>query len=208
MKTNTSDEARLLKAWKGGDDKAFDEIYHQYHPRLYGFTLRMVKSREVAEELVQDVFMKVWNNRQQTDEDRCFQSYVYTLTKHHLFNHLRKQQPRTVRLQETLLSPMNAHNETEQGLINADYEAFYQRALATLPPQKRQIFELNRHHGMSYQEIARTMRIYDKTIEFHMRGCLKMFRQYLRTHADVRLVAGRNLVKASRPRELTFTTDV
>lgn len=184
-----SADSALISDWQKGDEKAFDKLYYRYYPRLYGLVSKIIKSQasieEVAEEIVHDVFMKVWKNRDKIDPKQSFQSYIFTITKNEICRYLRKQTSSPITSGSTVKESLTANNQTEQDLHFTDYIQFYHYLLNALPARKRQIFLLNRQEELSYREIAAQLKLSVKTVEFHMNDCLKWLRHNLRLHTDI-----------------------
>lgn len=185
--STTFSDNLLIVSLKNGDERAFETIYQQYFPKLFIFSLKICKSKEMAEEIVHDVFIKVWDNREHIDPNLNFKSYLYKITKNHLLNFLRKRQPQHTCISEKGLKIQSSDYQTEQEIIFADYLSFYNAALSRLSLHKKQIFLLNRQHGLSYKEIASELRLSEKTIEFHMKDCLKVLKTCFRLHTDILL---------------------
>lgn len=178
-------ETLLVEALKNGDERAFDGLYEKYFPKLFQFLRKISRSVETAEDLAHEVFLKVWINRQQLDAGQNFSSYLFTIARHQLLNYVRNQQTGHNYIKTEKPYWPATHNQTEETVINADYQTFYEKALTSLPQQKKTIFLLNRQDGKSYREIARELRLSEKTVEFHMSDSLKMLRKYFRLHTDV-----------------------
>ena len=149
---------------------------------LVRFALRWMREAEAAEELVQDVFVKVWEKRSELALDESLKSYLFTAVRNRAFNYLRDQ----ARKGQTDSIDENIDLEAPKGdpLEFADLQAIIQQGLDSLPPRCRAIFLLSREAEMSYKEIAAEMEVSIKTVEGQMSIALRKLRAFL-TERDV-----------------------
>jgi RNA polymerase sigma-70 factor (family 1) len=167
------------------DQEAFRAVYERYGKRLYLTVLRLVKTEEVAEELVQDVFVKVWENRRNLNPTLSFKAYLFKIAENHVLDSFRKA-AREKNLKEQLLMQAHySHNRTEESLLYQEYEWLANQAIDLLPPQRKRIFELCRLEGHSYDQISEGMRISKSTVSDHMVKAIKFIRKYLHIHGDI-----------------------
>ncbi len=170
----------LIDKVKEGDSKAFEELYYIYSERLYYFSLRYLKNREDAEGLVQEIFIKVWENRNGLKQGLSFNAYLFTIAKNTIFNQHRKKVNENA-YKEYLRNYLDQHhNKTENDIILADMKKRIDKSIESLPPQRKLIFQLSRNEGLSYKEIAAQLNISEKTVEAHMRLALKTLRAAVR----------------------------
>lgn len=167
-----------VNSWKSGSTESFNCIYRLYYRRLEAFLYGIVGSRTESEELVQDVFLKLWNNREKIDISRSVDAYIFTIARHHAFNHLRARHSHVMIDEDVNLV---ASTETDQGLLVKELEASIQAALLELPHQRQRVFRLSRVEGLPNSEIARRLSISVKTVENHITLALKSLRQTLPT---------------------------
>lgn len=190
-----SEEKRLVALLQGdGNTKgamdAFSQLYERYHGMLYHSALKFVKSDELAQEVVQEVFIKLWETRSNLKADLSLSAYLYTMTRNRVFNML-KRAARESRVREHIrLHAEAASNTTENNLLFSEYQAAVKKAIAGLPPQRQRIFIMCREEGKSYEEVAGAFGISKSTVRDHMVKALKSVRQqlYLRTGISASLV--------------------
>jgi RNA polymerase sigma-70 factor (ECF subfamily) len=171
--------------WLQGNEKAFDELYYRYYPRLFRLCLKITKSATTSEEITHDVFMKIWKNKSKTDPERSFQAYVFVIAKNEICRHARRKARQPASSVLSANGSVLNDDRTEQDLFFTDYMRLYKSLLDALPSKKKQIFILHRHEKLSYREIADKMQLSVKTVEFHMHDCLQWFRKGLRLHTDL-----------------------
>jgi RNA polymerase sigma-70 factor (ECF subfamily) len=163
----------LLSRVTTGDSNAFGQIFHQYSGKVYVFALKLTRSETMAEEIVQEIFMKIWLQRQSLLSIDYFPSYLYTLTKNHTFNVLKR-----LALEENAKAALGkelseTHHGTEEAVIYHDYENLLGQVLDRLPPQQRLIYSLCHQKGLKYEEVAARLKISRLTVKTHMQQALR-----------------------------------
>lgn len=163
-----------------GDAEAFTRLVAMYWERVFAHAMTYVQSYPVAEELTQDVFMKLWHNRDKLPAIESFLDYLFILSRNLLVSALRKKiaEPLPVEAMdavEELLAP-------DRQMETKELYALILKGAETLPPQQQQVFKLGRIEGLSYDEIADKMQITKRTVRFHMVQALNTLRVYLKQH--------------------------
>lgn len=164
---------------KEGDATAFQELFYAYKDALFGYACKLCRSPEMAEEAVQEVFMKVWINRQQLDPSLSIKAYLHTAVRHCVFNILKK-----AALDEALRQSIFHHqpvavNTTEDAVHAADLQRAKSRVLDMLPPQRKLIFCLSRMEGLSHEEIALRLGISKNTVKDQIVKASRFLRQQI-----------------------------
>lgn len=181
--TNTyrdDNEKELLAQIASGDTKAFALLFEQYQSKVFSHALTFVKSVEEAEELTTDIFMKVWEHRQQLSSVQSFKSYLFILGRNHLISAIRKKIMVTVEvpqehLMENILLPDKQYDVKEMHNI-------IMQGIEKLSAQQKKVFTMSRLEGLSYEEIAEALAISKRTVKFHMILALNFLREYARYH--------------------------
>ncbi|WP_181305449.1 RNA polymerase sigma-70 factor [Rufibacter sp. XAAS-G3-1] len=162
------------------DEKLFMEtLFKQYYALLCRTAVRFTKDTEAAEDLVQEVFCKIWQNREVLEVNTSYKAYLIRSVTNQALNYLEKQK-RLVLAEDT--SPFEASlsaNTTMELLAGTEMESRIQQALNDLPPQCRLIFEMSRFEELTYKEIAETLQLSPKTVENQMGKALRMLRERL-----------------------------
>lgn len=172
-------EQEILREIASGNEKAFRQLFGRYWDNIYGIAFALTKSSGLAEEMVQDVFVKIWLKRMQLTTVICFEAYLYTIARNHIFNTLRKK-VREVPFTEELIQYLSAHaHSPEQQLLLKESEMLISKAVAQLPPRQYLIYQLSRQQGLSQEEIARRLKISVNTVKSHMNKALHAIRSYL-----------------------------
>lgn len=172
------EEKLLLKKVSGGNEKAFRTLYDAYVDRLSAFTFRLCKSRTITEEIVQDIFVKLWVNRTDLINIDVPEAYFFSMARNKTIDHLRKVAKETG-LISLLTEELNTCNNIEEKLNAKELERLIEQALAPLSPQKKMIFHLSRKEGLSHDEIAETMQLSKSTVKNHLSETLKHVREHI-----------------------------
>lgn len=183
-------EQELLKRLAAGDQAAFTAIYLQYHGGIYTYLLKFTKNPLLTEDLVHDVFLKIWEVREQLDIKSSFAAYLYRLARNAALTQLNRLTLfDAVRDEVMHRMSLGIH---EQSVLNAveqkQYEELLQRAIDNLPPQRREAFILCRQQGKSYEEAAALMNISRNTFKQHLSLAVKSIRDYLLEHGNISLL--------------------
>ncbi len=176
------DEKKLLTQLKVGEETAFDLLYHRYSNRIYGKLLRLTKSAEVSEELLQDLFMKVWERRERIDPALPFKSYLFRIAEHLVCDYYRHA-AKDRRVYDHLLQVGMSHErpfdeEHEHQLYQQNLDRL-QEAVGQLPQKCREVYTLCKIEGKSYREVASQLDMSTATISNHMTKANKLIRSYL-----------------------------
>jgi RNA polymerase sigma-70 factor (ECF subfamily) len=173
-----SDEG-LLKLLKHQELGAFEEIYTRYWKKLYSVAYRRVQSREVSEELVQDIFTALWINRH-TVKIEILSAYLHSAVKYKVINHLEREMSRRVYAQTQLNSLVPLENTTEDAVYLNELSLALEKEIQKLPPKRQQIFKLSRQEHLSIKQVASHLGISEKTAENQLGKALKVLKVSLK----------------------------
>lgn len=161
------------------------ELYGKYHAALYRHALKFVKSPALAEDVVQDTFLKVWESRQSLNADLSFVGYINTVSRNQVLNTLKRASHETALKKSITYAANKSCNGTEDAFLDAEYEKMVSHAIEQLPPQRRLVFRMCRLEGKTYDEVAGNLGISKNTVKEHMVSALKSLREYFSVHADI-----------------------
>jgi len=183
------EEAALIRLAALGDQAAYGRLYSYYYPHLYTSLSFMAGSPEDAQEIIHEVFLKMWKTKESLALVRSFEDYAYTIAKNLLFNHLKRKKIGQ-RVIESLSDPSvkNTGPSPDQEYI---YKQYYQAAVTAirqLSGQKRRIFLLRTQEGMALEDIAREMGISVSTVKKHLYAALQWVKDALRQQMGELLV--------------------
>ena len=160
--------------------KAFNKIFDRYGKRLYHFSLGYLKSSANAEEIVQDVFLKIWSNREELSVQKSFESYLFTIAKNGILNTIRKSNSEQTYLNYAKLHP-GKNILVDEELDFKELEKSYKQSIEMLSPRRKEIYLLSREQSLSNAEIAEKMNISIKTVENQMTSAISEIRKNLRS---------------------------
>ncbi|GBU08283.1 DNA-directed RNA polymerase sigma-70 factor [Bacteroidales bacterium] len=178
-------EKKLLDNLISGDKAAFCELYASYKQGLIYFAMKFLKSRDFAEDIFQDAFTSVWQNRRFIDPNAPFAPYIYTIVKNRTLNLLGSIEKEEKLKAAIIKKSINVGNYTEDQTTHADLNLIIDRALRNLTQQQSLVFNLSRKEMMSHQEIAAKLNISVNTVQKHISASLKLIRRHLSKHADI-----------------------
>lgn len=183
--TATFDEAELLRQLALGNELAFVQIIDRHEQKVFSVAYKFLKSREYAKEIVQEVFLRVWNKRDAFSEAKNLEALIYTTTKNLTLNFLEKiANERMAQYKFTLLRD-NVSRTTEYALQDHEYEALLQRSLELLPPQQLLVYQLAKVEGLSYEETAERLNITTNTVKYHIKHIHRFLREKLELNTSM-----------------------
>lgn len=185
----TDNEKYIIEKLKEGDEIAFKVIFNKYYSRLYYFILEFISFNDIAENIVQDTFLTLWNKRNELREDSNLNAYLFTVAKNNCLYKLRDQRYR----QKLFVANSLDQNELEMNievLYTLDTSAYtfeeikliIERTLEELPPQCKRVFILSRFDERKNKEIAEELDISVKVVEKHISKGLKRFKESLKDY--------------------------
>lgn len=158
------DEKTLFKLVAAGDQAAFSELFYEWHPFLASHIFRIIESKPVTEEIVQDVFLKIWETREKLSGILNFRGYLLTISKNMAINALQKK-AREFRILEKYAKESSVVEEIDP---DAAYYSLIDEAIDYLSPRQKEIYLLHRHRRMTYQEIADHLGIGKESVKTHL----------------------------------------
>lgn len=186
--SNVMDDHNLhtIDAIIKGNERAFELVFRNYYNKLFNYARHYVIDREIAHEMVQETFMKLWENRSGLDPDSNLTSLLYRITRNNSLNYLKhlciqKKYAESVRknLIAYQLNYEALKDETSEQIIYSELQDKVNKAIEQLPPKCREIFVLSRSREFKYKEIANQLNISLKTVENQIAEALRRIRVYL-----------------------------
>lgn len=174
----------LLLKVSEGDQNAFAHLFKTYSNQLSHFILRLTESEQLTQEIVQDVFLKIWVNRSTLPAIACFDAYLFTVARNHAFNCLKQIAREKNRKREWVNNILNlAVNNNEENAI-ADHGKLIDEAIELLPPRQKNVYLMSRKEGLRQEEIARQLNISLETVKKHMVLALRFLKNHLRSNSS------------------------
>jgi len=174
-----SDNLLTIRIREGSND-AFKLLYYRYSKKLYYFSLRFLCSNVEAEELVQYVFISVWEHRESLNANLSVKNYIYRSAVNYIYNYLKKKAIRTRFLESEFERNEVTSNSTYEQIFFHDLEQSIIEVVNNLPPQQQQIFSLSRFEGLSHEEIAAKLNLSVRSVENQIYRALKVVKDKLK----------------------------
>jgi RNA polymerase sigma-70 factor (ECF subfamily) len=179
MKSEEQQDKLLLCKLKKGDEKAFREIYVAYHQQLYHSAERYLRSRELAEDAVQDVFVILWDNRKILKRSGSLRGFLFTALKNHVFNMMAHHKMKMQKEIELIYERKINQKETANVIILSEYRQLYQSAVKELPEKRREIFDLRINDGLTNSEIAEFLGLSIHTVKSQYYKATQYIKEYV-----------------------------
>jgi RNA polymerase sigma-70 factor (family 1) len=172
-------EKELFVSVAQGDKSAFSKLFDYYEPRIYPFVLKITRSEGLTEEIVQELFIKLWTIREQLAQVEHPRSYIFRMATNRTYNYLKSQSRRTVAEAKGMSKFIVEENATEDLIDFKETEAIINKAVELLPDQQKKVYILSRKQGFNTEEIAEQMNLSPKTVKNHLTEALRFLKQHL-----------------------------
>jgi RNA polymerase sigma-70 factor (family 1) len=163
-----------------GDEASFERFFVSYRVRVYALAYKWTKSAYYAEEITQDVFISIWNGRGNLAAVKDPDTYFYTIIYNKINRHFKKEANRERILRLSVQDDVSSSNETEETIYINEGQRFIHKAITQLSPQKQLIYQLSRHEGKNYDEIAEALQLSRHTVKSHLFKAVKFVKDYMK----------------------------
>ena len=162
-----------------GDAQSFRQLYELYVKKIYHFIYNYVKEKSEAEDIVQNVFIKIWEKRNVIDKEKSFEGFVFTIAYRAIIDRFRQNASKPYFNKREILDFQAPSSVYSDDLLNQhEIESLYNKSLQILPPKRKEIFLLSRHNGLTNKQIAEKLGISVKTVENQMTAALSSLKAY------------------------------
>lgn len=168
-------EKDLVKDLKSGKIKAFDSLYYKYHKKLFAYILSIIKNWHDSEDLMQKIFITIWDKRENIDPEKSFNNYIFRIARNEIFD-LIKKKALTEYCYDYVLSNIP---QKEEELDSKKIIEIMCSLIEKIPERRRQIFLMNRDMGLTYKQIAQQLGISENTVDTQIRNSLNYLRKEL-----------------------------
>lgn len=177
--TNKFDLNKILKELAKDDCMALESLFNYYYPRLYNFSRSFLKLEEGIDDILQEVFIKIWEHRKEIKSPDTFNSFIFTISRNLLLNELRRRLN-----DDKIRNKLYAKSVCEEYLLSEKVELNelkekIDQLIQELPERQQNIFVLSRVEGLSNREIAKKLNISEKTVEYHITQSIKILKKSL-----------------------------
>ena len=178
---NENDLKVLIEKVKGGDRESFNQLFRRYYSPLVRFCIRFVADADQAAEIVQDLFVKLWTNREKLTVNTSFESYMLRSVRNAAITYINKERAHAETNERIYVDESDA-NDPSETLQSNNLESSYREVLAHMPEKRREVFLASRFDGLKYAEIAEKLGMSQKTVEAHMSAAIKQLREGLKAY--------------------------
>lgn len=172
-------EEILILLLKDDNTSAFEEIYNRYNRKVYAFAFKMLNSEDEANEIVQNVFVRIWEIRKNIDVKKSFNSYLFKISKNIILNQWRKNSNHQIYLNH-VISGTNLYYLEESSIEYSELLSIMEELISRLPEKRKTIFLMSRNEGYSYKVIAEKLKISLNTVETQISRSLEFLRKELK----------------------------
>ena len=177
-------EFEMLSKVREGSEEAFEALFDSYKDKIYAFSYKILKSKDLADDMVVEVFTKIWEKRASIEPGLAFQSYLFRITKNHIINFLNKASLDT-KIQDQLITSVNYYRSTtEEEVIYNEYLSIAKQAIRQMPKQRRRVFQLKSEQGLTYDQIASKLGISKNTVKSHLLAATAYLRSVVNMDPD------------------------
>jgi RNA polymerase sigma-70 factor (ECF subfamily) len=181
------DEKILLCRISTGDERAFKLVFEHYYKKVYRFALKVVKNPATGEDILHDVFIKIWQHADLRNIENL-EHYLMVATRNQALKVLRKQQLEIRVNNEMVKSWDETHNETEESIFLHESENLLEQAIKLLPPRQQAVYKLCHQEGLKYHEVAKLLSLSPLTVKTHMQYALRFLRSFLIKNGNVNVL--------------------
>ena len=168
-----------------GDRKAFTQLYKDHLNNVFNYIFLFTKSKEETEELIQDVFVKIWENREKLPDVQLFKSYLFKMAKNKLIDQVRHEQIKYRVFAEVKRTKVAFEDITADQSAYKEYYLIVQQAIEKLPTRRKFIFKLSTENGLSHDEIAARLNISKSAVKKQLYNASDFVRNYLAKHGEL-----------------------
>lgn len=180
-----SEEKALVGSLKGGDKNAFTIIFEKYHKQLYYIALSYLKDPSMAQDVVQDMFIKLWAYRVNLKEELSLKSFLITSLRNLLLNNIRNNNTRILKHIQLMQWSEVSRNDVDDKIAFGDYEKIIEKGMCKLSPAKQHIFRLRTQEGLNNKEISKQLGLSINTVKFQFSKASRFMRDYLKENAGI-----------------------
>lgn len=172
------EEINCIKAFAQGDTRAFELLFLHYQPKLVAFIDGFIKDNEEARDMSQDIFLRLWERREECSEIKSFKAFLFKTAKFAIYNYYDHQLVNSKFVEQMLYTPEETLS-ADENLFAKELQELINLTVKNMPEQRRRVFEMSRNEGISNEEIARQLGISKRTVENHITTALATLRRII-----------------------------
>jgi len=182
------DTEKIIRRLKDDDKSAVDELFGYYYPRLYHFSKSILKIEDGIDDILQEVFVKIWLNRYKIGNPDTFNAWIFTITKNEVLNLIRINLKDRSFKDELFLLSVAEEYQTQNFIEFEEIKVGIDKIVTSLPEKRQQVFILSRTEGFSNKEIAQQLNISEKTVEDHITHAIKYIKSSMKEMGIISLL--------------------
>jgi RNA polymerase sigma-70 factor, ECF subfamily len=172
---------KVLQDMSGGNKLALEQLFDHFYPRLYNFSRAFLKLEDGIDDILQEVFIRIWQNRNNINNAATFNSYIFTITKNILLNELRSRL-NDQKFKDRLFKKSVAEEyHLSERLEFDEMKHFVEQAIVDLPSRHQEVFRLSRSEGLSHRDIAEKLAMSEKNVEYHIHQSILFIKKRLKS---------------------------
>lgn len=171
-----------------GNEKAYTRLYDLFSKPLYRNIIRLVKEEDVAQEILQDLFLKIWESRENIIPEKSFKSFLFKVAENLVYAHFRKLAKDSRLIVKLIRSSIEFESSAEDAMISKENHALLKKAIENLSPQRKQIYTLCKLEGKSYEEVSSELGISTSTVRDHIVKANKAVKTYFYLNQDIAVI--------------------
>lgn len=170
----------ILIKYNDLEEQLFSELFREYEQRLFVFVVRTLRSEELARDIVQEVFLKLWSIKARIADIENINAFLYKLAENKVYDHLRHAAVEKKAREELWQRMQQITEDHSQAMIDREYNAIIEMAISRLPEQRRRVYTLSKREGKKQQQIAEELKISPNTVRNHLSEAFKQIGLYVR----------------------------
>ena len=183
--TGASNDTELVTQLKMGDKAAFEIIYYKYYRQVHIIALKYLKDENLVKDIVQDIFIKLWNYRENLKEELSLKGFLIRSVKNLVLNTIRNKKTEICKHLELSAQIQNSRSAIEENVDLLEYSAIAEKGIKTLSPARQAIFRMRSYHSLSNKEVAVQLGLSIHTVKFQFSQASKFLRKYLKEKAEM-----------------------
>jgi len=168
---------KLVRQLRKSNVSAFNTIFKNYNQKVYNFCLQLLKKKQDAEEVTQEVFIALWQNRERIKSNTSLSTYIYSIARNQIYNIFRKSFYIQAYIEYLNTNEKKLELITEDQVLYNELQKFLNETIEELPPKRKEVFKLSRFEGLTYKEIADRMKISENTVDVQIRKAIGFLKE-------------------------------
>lgn len=185
MSYRIKSDKELVVLLNSNDEAAFRELYIRYKDRLWNYIFAFLKAVDESDDLIQEIFIQLWELRHSTNPELSFSAFMYTIAKNKVFNYFRDKDMDLQYKKALIMSRPIEMNSIDADIIYLEYKKILVSAIEQLPPQRKRIFNMSRIEHKTHKEIALQLGFSVSTVQEHISASLQFIKAYFAKNTDL-----------------------